>query len=733
MNAILGMTYLVQRTELTSKQKDYIDKIASSGQHLLGIINDILDFSKIEAGKLTLEETDFCLNDVLENLSTLIAEKCSAKGLELIFEIDPDVPIYLRGDPLRLGQVLVNYTNNAVKFTEKGEIIVRVSQNAIQDGKVQLRFEVQDTGIGLLPEQKDRLFKSFQQADTSTTRKYGGTGLGLAISRQLSEMMGGEVGVESEYGRGSTFWFTAWLMIGQQKPQERVSDLKLNGRRVLLVDDNRQARLILSEMLRLMHLRPDEAASGETAVEMVLSACAANDPYELIYMDYQMPGVSGVQAFARIQALHLADSPRCIIITGFGREDVLLEARNAGIEMVLVKPVTPSVLFEATLHSLLGPAAIGSLPQIRQQTATDHRQLMRSIRGARILLVEDNELNRQVALEILEEGLFKIDVAVNGEIAVAKVLAKPFDLVLMDMQMPVMDGLEATRQIRTHGQFASLPILALTANAMAGDLDRCISAGMNDLVTKPIDPDQLFAKLVRWIPPTPEGQMAMVPPDIASAQQANGQARTEAMPELNIQGLDVQAGLKRVLNKPKSYISLLRKFATGQAGAITEIQAFLAAGDAAGAQRTAHTLKGLAGSIGATTLQGAAAELEQAIREALGEDQLSTLLERTQLLLETLIQALRANLPAEVTKTIPLGPVTPAAQLHKFLADLSPSLVARKPKKCAEILAANQTLIWPADLQPDAAALELATTKYKFKEALELVHSLEARLMEGAE
>lgn len=731
MNAILGMTYLVQRTDLTSKQRDYIDKIASSGQHLLGIINDILDFSKIEAGKLTLEDTDFSLNSVLENLSTLIAEKCSAKGLELIFDVAPDVPNDLRGDPLRLGQVLINYANNAVKFTEKGEIIVRVSKISVHDGTAELLFEVQDSGIGLLPEQRDRLFKSFQQADTSTTRKFGGTGLGLAISKQLTEMMGGQVGVESEYGVGSTFWFTALLKIGQQKPQERVSDIKLNGRRVLLVDDNRQARLVLGDTLRLMQLRPDEAESGESAIEKVLAASAANDPYELIYVDYQMPGLNGIETYARIRSLQLADLPKCIMITGFGREDILLEARNSGIELILVKPVTPSVLFEATLHALLGGVAESSQPQAQFQLVSDHRQLLRSIRGARILLVEDNELNRQVALEILEEGLFAVDHAANGEIAVAKVLARPYDLVLMDMQMPVMDGLEATRQIRAHAQCASLPIIALTANAMTGDLERCIAAGMNDLVTKPIEPDQLFAKLVHWIPPTPQGLAAAELPEVASSQPANGKNSNQEMPELSIPGLDTQAGLRRVLGKPKSYLSLLRKFAAGQSGALNEVQAFFAAGDPVSAERTAHTLKSLAGSIGANDLQARAAELEQAIRDGASQDVLAQLIEQTELLLGPLVKALETNLPLEVAEAASIGPVSPTDLLVNFLAELTPCLEARNPKKCAEMLQINRSLTWPLELQREAAALEQATAKYKFKDALELVRSLKAQLTEG--
>lgn len=724
MNAILGMTYLVQKTDLTDKQRDYLAKIASSSQHLLGIINDILDFSKIESGKLTLEETDFHLSDVLENLSNLIAEKCSGKGLELLFDVEPDLPDNLIGDPLRLGQVLINYVNNAVKFTEKGEIIVRIRKLSQTGEDCIFRFEVEDTGIGLTPEQQGKLFRSFQQADTSTTRKFGGTGLGLAISRQLAELMGGEVGVESEFGKGSIFWFTARLKMNQKKPIIRASSLKLNGRRVLLVDDNRQARTILGEILTSMRLRVDEAESGAEAIDKVLAASNGNDPYELLYMDMQMPGMNGIQTYEHIRSLQLPQTPRCIMVTSFGREEIIQEARTAGIDLVLVKPVSPSILFEGTLQVLLGSAATATMTSPEKSGIKDHQQLLETIRGARILLAEDNELNQQVALEMLEEGAFQTEMAANGEIAVSKALGNHYDLILMDVQMPVMDGLEATRQIRNRSAFKDLPIIAMTANALADDRDRCIAAGMNDHLAKPIDPDQLFKILLQYIPPKTPQSASPASKSKPAVSSVSPIADAGVLPDWAIEGLDVQSGLKRVLGKPHSYLRLLRTFITNQGAAATEIKKSLAAGDPATAERTAHTLKGVAATIGATVLQAAAANLERAIRERLEPAEVERQVAVVERLLQDLCSALAAKLPPEPSDTQMKGPVTPAMQLVKTLKDLRPCLESRKPKPCAEFLAVLRSYVWPPELQPMVTALQQAANTYRYKEALELLEQL---------
>ena len=434
MNAIIGMSHLALRTELDPRQKDYLNKIQQSGQHLLGIINDILDFSKIEAGKISVEKIDFEFEKVLENVSNLISEKASAKSLELIFDIDPSIPGHLKGDPLRLGQILINFCNNAVKFTEQGEIVVKARvQDEDEIGKL-IYFSVRDTGIGLTEEQMGRLFQAFEQADTTTTRQYGGTGLGLAISKQLALLMGGDVGVTSESGKGSTFWFTARLEKGKGVARSMPRP-DLRGRRVLIIDDNSMAREVLASMLASMTFQVDEAPSGMEAIEMVSQAAKAGKPYEIAFVDWQMPGMDGIETGKQIRALpNLPTPPHLVMVTAYGREEVLKQAENNAFHSVLVKPVTASMLFDSAIQ-VLGES-LDQKEEAHGSPDVDFEQL----RGARLLLVEDNELNQEVAMGLLETANMSIDLAENGKVAVRMINEKDYDLVLMDMQMPVMDG-----------------------------------------------------------------------------------------------------------------------------------------------------------------------------------------------------------------------------------------------------------------------------------------------------
>jgi PAS domain S-box-containing protein len=642
MNAIIGMSHLALRTQLDPKQKDYLDKIQRSGQHLLGIINDILDFSKIEAGKLDVETVDFELDKVLDNLANLIGDKATAKGLELIFDTDPELPNNLRGDPLRLGQVLINYANNAVKFTEKGEIVVRIRKVEDAQEGILARFEVQDSGIGLTPEQKAKLFQAFQQADTSTTRKFGGTGLGLAISKKLAVLMGGEVGVESEPGQGSTFWFTARLGRGQAKKKVLLPEPDLRHRRLLVVEDNPQAREILTEMLKSMTFRVDEVDSGEQALAAISEAETIGDPFHMVFLDWRLPGIDGIETARRIASTPLKNPPHRVMVTAYGREEVFREAEGAGIEMVLVKPVNPSILFDAAVRALGGQLVEGGEDEVPQQTGTTEADL-EAIRGARVLLVEDNELNQQVAMELLAEGGLVVELAENGEAAVRMVGDKEYGAVLMDMQMPVMDGITATREIRKEGRFARLPIIAMTANAMAGDREQCLEAGMNDHVAKPIDPELLFATLMRWIAPS---QAVTAAPAVSSPPPATAPAEN-GDPLAAIPGLDVATALKRVLNKRSMYERLLRQFAGEQAGAVDKVRAELAAGDRAGAERSAHSLKGMAGTLGAGELQERAARLEQALKQGLPAAEVESAAGQAEEELARLVAALRTALPRE--------------------------------------------------------------------------------------
>ena len=654
MNAIIGMAHLALKTGLDPRQADYLRKIQQSGQLLLGIINDILDFSKIEAGKLTIEATDFELGRVLDNVAVLIGEKASAKGLELINEVAPEVPDTLVGDPLRLGQILINYCNNAVKFTEHGEVAIKVEKLEENAQGILLRFAVRDTGIGLAPEQKERMFQSFTQGDTSTTRKYGGTGLGLAISRQLAELMGGQVGVESELGKGATFWFTVRLRRSQAGKRRLLPRPDLRGRRMLVVDDNEHARTVISGMLSGMSFVVDTAADGGAAIAAARRAAEAGQPYDVVFLDWMMPGMDGTQTGEAIRRLDAGPLPRLIMVTAYGREEVISGARAAGFDDVLIKPVNPSVLFEATLRAL--GAATG-------EESAAHAPLGESpdltpIAGARLLLVEDNEMNQEVAVELLRGVGFVVDVADNGQVGVELVRQHPaayYAAVLMDMQMPVLDGLSATAEIRRLPAFANLPIVAMTANAMEQDRERCLAAGMNDYVAKPIDPDALSRVLLKWVRPG-----AFQRADVAREAPLPDDGEAVDIPR-DIDGLDTDLGLRHANGRRALYLSMLRRFVDGQRPAIAELSAALDRDDWDGAERLAHTLKGNAATIGATRLPIEAGALESALRNRLPRAVVEGLLQAPAAQVASLIEAIDKRLPAPSGGAGPGGKVLPPA------------------------------------------------------------------------
>ena len=638
MNAIIGMSHLALKTELTTRQRDYLRKIQGSGKHLLGIISDILDFSKIEANKLTVEQIDFDLEKVLENVANLIMEKSNAKGLELVFDVGRDVPMELIGDPLRLGQILINYANNAVKFTESGEIdvVIRLTEETATDAL--LHFSVRDTGIGLSPEQAARLFQSFEQADSSITRKYGGTGLGLTISKKLAELMHGEVGVSSDLGKGSTFWFTA--RIGKKTPHKRhlLMSSDLRGRRALVVDDNENARLVLADMLAGMSFVIDQASSGQTGVSAVVNAQAAGTPYDIVFLDWHMPGMDGIEAAIQIRALPLERTPHLVIVTAYGREEVVLGASAAKLEDVLVKPVSASTLFDSVAR-IFGGAPRQAPKQI--DTPSELTNSLGTLRGARILLVEDNILNQEVAFEMLRDSGFVVDLAENGEIALGKVKHASYDIVLMDMQMPVMDGVTATREIRKLPGLAALPIVAMTANAMDGDRQRCIAAGMNDHLAKPIEPDDLWRALLKWI------KARHAASDILAVGQPRA-AGTELPSAITlIAALDTRNGLRRVLGKRSLYLKMLSRFVNSQRQAVPTIRAALDADDLTTAERLAHTTRGSAGNIGASKLESLATAIEAAIKDRLPREAVDSRLDELAGPLEDMVLALIEALPTE--------------------------------------------------------------------------------------
>lgn len=611
LNAVIGFSDLALKTELTSKQLDYITKVSSSARTLLGIINDILDFSKIEAGKLDIEYVTFPIVQVLESVTNIVGVPAEKKGIELLFDIDPALPRRLVGDPLRLGQVLINLGTNAVKFTETGSVIVGVRLAAPPEAykpsrksKVELLFFVKDTGIGLTPEKAENLFKPFQQADSSTTRKYGGTGLGLSICKNLVEMMGGSIRLESELGKGSTFSFTMNLepiedgedfAFSQAPPRPRV--------RVLVVDDNPTARRLLRESLTAWAFEVLEASSGAEALEMVKNA-GGESPVDLVLMDLKMPGMDGLEATRRLKSIADASStPAVLMVTAHGRDEIREQAIKAGVDGFLVKPVNPSLLYDAVMEALGAEGLKQSGDDGRKEIDLER---LRAIRGAHVLLVEDNELNQQVAREHLEQAGLQVTIADNGLKAVKLTAINAYDLVLMDVQMPIMDGYEATLEIRRREKDQGLtrtPISAMTAHALTEERERYLKAGMDEYITKPIDPEQLYAVLLKLIKP---GERT--PPPVA---QPVSDAEIRAIIPENLPGLDVGGALKLLNNNRAFFVKILHKFAADYADSPARLMDALKKGDIETANRLAHTVKGLAGNLGAERLAVAARALEK--------------------------------------------------------------------------------------------------------------------------
>ena len=639
MNAIIGLSHLVLMSPMAPRQRDYILKVQAAGEHLLGVINDILDFSKVEAGKLALENTEFELEKVLDTTTSLVNVGCEEKGLELVLSVAPDVPANLVGDSLRLGQVLLNIANNAVKFTEQGEVDIDVRALETNATDVLLEFRVTDTGIGMTQEQIGRLFQSFSQADISTTRKFGGTGLGLAISKKLAELMGGEVGVSSTLGQGSTFWFTARLGIGQARKRPLLPKPDLRGCRALVVDDSVHAREAIAGMLRNMTFVVTEVGSGFAAIDELRNAEQLGRPYEIVYLDWRMPALDGMDTARRIRALGFSLPPVLMMVSAYARDEMLGQAASIGIDQVLVKPVTPSLLFDTTVellgvrrHRLAGspkkPAAAG-ISAVPETLAAIH--------GARVLVVEDNDINQQVARLLLEHAGMVVEVAGNGQIALDMLAGTHYALVFMDMQMPVMDGVVATREIRKQGN--PVPIVAMTANAMERDRQLCIEAGMNDVLVKPVNPMALWDTLLRWIPPKGE-QAAAAPARPAPAAGAS------AVPK-DIAGLDTTIGLGHVMDNEALYLSILHRFAAGQKAVPQQIRQALANGDDALAERLTHTTRSVAGYVGSVPIQQLAGRLEDALREGLEPSVVQQRLRDFEEPLAALVAALEERLPTQ--------------------------------------------------------------------------------------
>ena len=724
MNAIIGLSSLALKHEMPARIQDYLGKILRSGTHLLGIINDILDFSKIEAGKMDIESVPFVLDTVIDTVVNLLSEKVEGKGLELLCRVDPDIPKDLIGDPLRIGQILINMVTNAVKFTSAGEVRLSISVKQTSGNQALLLFQVTDTGIGLSPEQIGRLFKSFSQADASTTRNFGGTGLGLAISKSLAHAMGGEVGVESGLGKGSTFWFTALLGLGSSAPLIRKSPAGLLGSSVLVVDDNVPSAILLCELLSELGFMAQQVHSGQAALDKLVEANRVEKPYQFVLMDWQMPGLDGLQTVEAIQALHIQSVPFVLMVTAHRRLELIQGAYKLGIEHVLSKPVSGSLLVN-TMMQIMGyaEAEVGIVSPASNRGQLESQ--LEALAGARVLLAEDNEINQQVACELLQSVGLVVDVADNGQIAVQRVQAtagegRPYDIVLMDMQMPVMDGVTASRLIRETISAEHLPIVAMTANAMAADRERCMQAGMNGFVTKPIDPEDLWKVLLTWVK-VRDGMSARKPAAVPPRNAVDGDSDSLIQALRAIPELDVDLGLVRTNNNPAFYASLLRKFVTGQENAMASMQLALDGADLATAERIAHTLRGVAGNLGASELQTSAEQLESVLRTGAQVSERNQAMGHTAAALQRLIVQIKAT-----TSLPPATEPEHAADVTDLDRENARSLVAQI-KLLLQDDDASALELWESHasvlhaLFPEAKKIEAAISDFNFDEALRLL------------
>ncbi len=610
MNAVLGLSHLALATELTPKQQDYLLKIQLSAKSLLGIINDILDFSKIEAGKLTMESISFLLDDVLENVASLICRQANDKGVEIIFSVSVEVPNVLMGDPLRLGQVLVNLVSNALKFSDDGEVVVSVGVVDTQEETITLEFAVRDQGIGINAEQIKRLFDSFTQADTTTTRKYGGTGLGLVISKRLVELMGGKIKVESQVGKGSTFSFSVNLGLALQ--EDLVSYKIPNDfakMRVLVVDASLTVISVLENMLGYFSFIVTSVSSGEEVFVALKKAAAQGVPYQLVLVDWHLANMNGVEIGKRILANpKLRPTPILIMMSTEEHTELANQIQEVGVNWYLRKPLTYSSLYDV-LMTVFGRENTGRTSRFLQLVPEEHD--LDKVAGALVLVVEDNEINQQVARELLESWGLRVSIAENGRDGVLAVQKNTFDMVFMDIQMPEMDGISATKAIRElDSKNRDVPIVAMTAHAMAGDWKKSIDAGMNDHITKPIEPGELFVCLLKWIEPLERGNPDGLTERLVDKAVDNG---AEAFPD--IPGVIVQKGLARMGGNRKSYRVLLEKFHRKQGDVVQRIREAMERGDEEEFVRMAHTLKGVAGNIGAEDLAGVVAAFEICLKK----------------------------------------------------------------------------------------------------------------------
>jgi len=617
MNAIIGMSRLLEETELDGRQRDYIEKVRSSGETLLGIINDILDFSKIEAGRLDLEETVFVLDRMLQDVANVVQLRAERKGLDLVFRTSAEVPPVLRGDPYRLGQILLNLLSNAVKFTESGEVVVETDVAERTEDQVRLRVRVTDTGIGLSAEEQARLFQAFSQADSSTTRRFGGTGLGLTISQRLAQLMGGDISLDSRRGEGSTFAVTVTLGVASaaeltEAESSAAQPLDLSAYRLLIVDPRETSRDALREKLEHRGGRVTAERTPAMALVRAREGRSAGRDFDLILLDQHLPGMDGLTLAQSLVAAPEASWPRVVLIVGADEPaETWHAAREGGVATVLTRPVIETTLDRALSEALSGTQTTRSAPPL----ATP--EMVANLRGRRILVVEDNAMNQQLMRELLERAGASVLVADHGAAALDLLAHEAVDLILMDVQMPVMDGFAATRELRQRPVLETTPVVALTANALGGDRERCLDAGMDDYLAKPIEPSALYHCLARHLGRRCGALESTPSPATGGVAEAGSSEPSEAETGLPsaLPGVDVTAGLRLVAGRPDLYRRMAGRLRSRYSDGIGALRDLLDRGQMEEAQRWAHSLKSVSGTLGAGDLSEAAQAVEAALSD----------------------------------------------------------------------------------------------------------------------
>lgn len=716
MNAIIGMTYLVLQSDLTEYQRNHLEKVDGAARALLGIINDILDFSKIEAGKLELENVDFSLENVLRGVSDLVLVRASEKNIELLINIDARAPWTLVGDPMRLSQIIINLTTNAIKFTSEGE--VTISAHVIEDmgDKVVLHFSVKDTGIGMTRDQQEKLFTPFSQADSSMTRRYGGTGLGLALCKTLTELMGGKIWCESEPGKGSVFHFTAVLGKSRTKEQSGRFVKKFDDIRVLIVDDNVFTLQIAKELMHSVGCSfVETVSSGEEALE-ILRKSDKQVPFHVVIMDWKMPGMSGIETAHRIN-LSVKNRPVIIMMTAHSSSELeALITDKHEISAILNKPVTQSHLYDALLRAFANNKIFNEEPQ----DCSNVLEVVRDYAGSRILLAEDNELNQMVALELLESAGFAVTIANNGVEALSILYADDtsFDLVLMDIQMPEMDGITATKRLREDRRFDNLPIVAMTAHAMRQDREKSLSAGMNDHISKPINPSELFHCIAKWLSGDVNADKTKSEDAVVSVTET-GDSLGSVLPD-KIYGINIKKGLERLGGNELFYRDILFNKAKNELAAIlNSLKEKLILGDTDEISKLLHVMMDILGILGADTAQKYTVDLDSAILYA-KEDSNKV----AQYLIDELEKIISSLDTLDDREGVGNCEEVENHKLLTLLYELMDNVSSRRPVPCKKIVADGKKLLWPEECQPLFRDVAELVSRYKFEPALEILDRL---------